>query len=458
MKKRIAYIILIVLLIFFRTAPTASAQVTRILFLLDLSASMSERWSESTKIDVARKVLTHLADSLNTLKNVETGLRVFGDQSPSNMSDCNDTRLLVPFQKNNSKQIEQQLYGIEPRGVTPIALSLQRTAGDFPHDPTARNIIILITDGIESCGGDPCSISLSLLKENIILKPFIIGMSVNSEESKMNDCIGNYYDAPDADKFRTIIRNIVANILEPTTTVVNLLDQDGKPTETDAVMTFYDDFTDSYKYNYYHTITYRGVSDTLSIDPVSTYNLEIQTTPPVEKSNIHLVPDQNNVVNVKTPQGELYLQLQGGAVNNYINTKIKCLVNRIGEFTDINVQSFNTSKKYLTGKYDLTILTLPRTYIKNVDISQSKTTTIQIPSPGMLNIMKPYSSVGGIFVYTNNKLEKVYELNADQLRENIGLQPGNYVLINRPKFSKKTSDTVVKNFTIVSGQVNSIKL
>ena len=271
--------------------------------------------------------------------------------------------------------------------------------------------------------------------------------------------MGTYYDATDADKFTAIIHNIISNILEPTTLVVNLLDTEtGKPTETDAVMTFYDSSTDNYKYNYYHTITYRGVSDTLSIDPLTNYNLEIQTTPPVEKSNVHLLTDQNNVVNVKTPQGELFLQMQGGVINNYINNKIKCLVKRAGESADINIQNFNTTQKYLTGKYDLDILTLPRTYIKNIDISQSKTTTIQIPSPGMVNLMKPYPAGGGIFIYENNKLEKIYELHGDQQRENIGLQPGNYVLMYRPKFSKKTSDTVVKIFTIVSGQVNSIKL
>jgi Ca-activated chloride channel homolog len=419
---------------------------------------MDERWSESTKIDIARKVLTHLADSLNKMNNVETALRVFGSQSPSNLSDCNDTHLIVPFSKNNSALMEQQLYALDPKGVTPIALSLQKCAGDFPTDPAARNVVILITDGIESCGGDPCSVSLSLLKQNIILKPFIIGMSLTDDDSKLMDCIGTYYNAPDADKFRTIIHNIITNVLEPTTTVVNLLDSEGKPTETDDVMTFYDNATDNYKYNYYHTITYRGTSDTLFIDPLTNYNLEIQTTPPVEKSNVHLLPDQNNVINVKAPQGELYLQLQGGVINNYLNNKIKCLVNRSGEFTDINVQNFNTTQKYLTGKYDLVILTLPRTFIKNIDISQSKTTTIQIPAPGLINIVKSYPYNGGIFIYENNKLKKIYELISDDLRENIGLQPGNYVLVYKPKFSKKTSDTVIKNFTIVSGQVNSIKL
>ena len=155
------------MLLLFKSINPSSAQVTRILFLLDVSQSMSERWSESSKIEVARKVLSHLADSLNTLKDVQTGLRVFGDQSPSNLSDCNDTHLLVPFAKNNSADIEKQLYALDPNGVTPIALSLQKTAGDFPPDPTARNVVILITDGIESCGGDPCSISLALVKTRI---------------------------------------------------------------------------------------------------------------------------------------------------------------------------------------------------------------------------------------------------------------------------------------------------
>jgi Ca-activated chloride channel family protein len=70
---------------------------------------------------------------------------------------------------------------------------------------------------------------------------------------------------------------VINRVLSSSTVQVNLLDNKERPLETDVNMTFYDDATGIYRYNFYHTITNHGESDTMQLDPVPQYNLTIHT-------------------------------------------------------------------------------------------------------------------------------------------------------------------------------------
>ena len=132
--------------------------LSRMLFLFDGSQSMLGNWESDKKINIARNLLFHMIDSLDKLEYIEMALRVYGHQSPVPPQDCNDTKLEVPFGKNNGEIIKHKLNHINPKGTTPIAHSLELAQFDFPKCDNCRNIIILITDGIEACDGDPCEV------------------------------------------------------------------------------------------------------------------------------------------------------------------------------------------------------------------------------------------------------------------------------------------------------------
>jgi Ca-activated chloride channel family protein len=78
-------------------------------------------WQKETKIAMARKVLIHIIDSLEQLSNVKMALRMYGHQSPVPPQNCNDTKLEVPFAKDNASLIRQKLRYVVPKGTTPIA-------------------------------------------------------------------------------------------------------------------------------------------------------------------------------------------------------------------------------------------------------------------------------------------------------------------------------------------------
>ena len=120
--------------------------VNRILFIFDASQSMLGRWQSGRKIDIAKKLLSNMVDSLQNIENLEIGLRVYGHKSGYPPQDCDDTHLEVNFLKAEFAVdiIKKKLKVIRARGTTPIARSLEEGAKDFPSGD-ARNIVILIT-------------------------------------------------------------------------------------------------------------------------------------------------------------------------------------------------------------------------------------------------------------------------------------------------------------------------
>ncbi len=427
---------------------------TRILFVLDGSGSMYAKMGVDNRITVAKRLLTRLVDSLRYVEDVELALRVYGHQSPKTHRNCKDTRLEVPFEKNNHSRIKDEIKLVKPKGTTLIAYSLQEAAYDFPKTPGVRNIIILITDGIEECDGDPCAVSQALQKQGVVLRPFIIGLGLNAEFRSQFECVGRFFEATTEENFREVLDVVISQAINNTSVQVNLLDTQGKPTETDVNMTFSDAKTGKEIYNYYHTMDYRGNPDTMYLDPSYTYNLKVHTIPPVYVEGITLTAGKHNTIVADAPQGYLNLEIEG--VTNYKNLQAVVMDKKTGEI--INIHSFNDVQKYIVDDYHLEILTLPRITQESVGVVQNKTTTLKVQQPGKLNIVTRMKLEIGIYRHVNGKLEKVKELNIKANQDVTVLQPGDYTLIYRETAVKETTNTKTKNFTIKSGEISHINI
>jgi Ca-activated chloride channel family protein len=124
----------------------------------------------------------------------------------------------------------------------------------------------------------------------------------------------------------------------------------------------------------------------------------------------------------------------------------------------LNVQNFGETEKYITGKYDLEVLSLPRITLNDIDISQSHTTTIEIPEPGIAVIRKTFMGYGTLLLSDKNKLTRIYELNDNLTLETLYLQPGSYRIVFRPKNSRATLYSVEQSFIIESGKTTDIQM
>ncbi len=447
---------ILLIILFFSSQLHAQEKVkTRILFLLDASGSMYATMDKETRIVVAKRMLTKLMDSLRTAKGIEVALRVYGHTSPPGRRDCHDTRLEVPFKQNNYDEIKKRVASINPKGTTLIAYSLQQSGYDFPKEPGVRNVIVLITDGIEECDGDPCAVSESLQSSGVILRPFIIGLGGTDEFRKAFECVGRYYDANTEAAFDNVLNVVISQALNNTTAQVNLLDVYSKPTESNVNMSFYDMHSGQLIYNYIHTINEKGNPDTLPLDPIYKYKMVVHTLPPVVKENIEITPGKHTIIGVDAPQGMLQLKVLGQT--NY--SQLQFIVRQQNSSKTLEVQDANEVEKYLVGKYDLEILSLPRIYQKGVEVKQSYTATLEIPQPGKLIVTAiAQSYYADIYQMNRNELVWVCKLSVENRSHNLVIQPGNYKIIYRAKGAYRSNNTFEREFKISSGSATNITL
>ncbi|NJO68026.1 MAG: VWA domain-containing protein [Bacteroidetes bacterium] len=344
---------------------------------------MNGTWEKSKKIDIAREILIAMIDSLEQLDQIQLALRVYGHQSPVPPQDCSDSKLEVAFGPATASRIRQKLRYIEPRGTTPLAKSLEMSVKDFPPCDDCRNIVILITDGIEACDGDPCVVSRNLQAQGITLKPFIIGIGMDDNFKESFSCIGTYYNAPKEEQFKEILGVVISQALNSTTAQVNLLDANGKPTETNVNMTFYNKVSGKVMHNYIHTMNNRGNPDTIILDPLVTYRLTVQTIPPVSVDSFKINPGIHNVIAADAPQGFLTINTEGGIRNK----DMLCLIRKAGSMNTLNYHTMYKTEKYLIGNYDIEIPVLPKINLYDVEVKQSTTTTIKVPQPGLITFI-----------------------------------------------------------------------
>ncbi len=413
-------------------------------------------WNSNTKISVAKKYLCEFLDSIKPMPNLEVALRCYGHTTfirPNR--NCKDSQLEVPFDKffNNVAKIKDRIMALEPMGTTPIAYSLGESRKDFTPCHNCRNIIILITDGLEECDGNPCEVSAKLQQLGITLRPFIIGVGLNANFTDAFSCIGKFYDVSNEANFKDVLNLILTEALSQTTAEVDLLDINKKPSETDVNMTFFNSTSKAVVYNYLHTLNHLGNPDTLFLNPNNEYDLLIHTTPPVELKNITLTTGIHNKIKVNTPQGFLKVELDTKA-----NFNTSVVISKINTFETINTQNLGKTEKYLTGFYDLEILTLPRIKLSKVEIVQSSLNTIKIPAPGYVYIAKGSIGFGSIYLDTGKSVTWVCNLENKFENEFLCLQPGKYKLVYRYANSKQTTQTIERNFNVQSNQTINVRL
>lgn len=441
MKKLFFFILLYILIL---PGTAQKRNITRVLFIFDVSRSMSGLWEGLQKMEKAKQIFFRLVDSLSVNKNYQFALRAFGHTVRYPPGNCSDTRLLVPFGSPQAlAKMKQLIQKFSPTGITPIEHSLTMAANDFPN-AEATNVIILITDGIEECGGDPCRARALLRSRGIELKPFIVGIGLSKEQIKTYDCVGKFIHSENP----TIVQDIQKDIHEfqnmKTSFQVNLLNSKNQPEETNTNLTFWDSACTIYSHNYIHTKNFSGNPDTLRL-PLKKTRVQVHTIPPKFSEYTEIVPGKHSVISVSVPQGSLLVTRPDGVFNH--NEILKFIVrHRAGKQT-LHVQPVNTIEKYIVGSYDLEILTLPRIYMYDIPVAENTLQKISIPNDGLLTVKTLEAGDGCILQITPNGLEWVINLQRKNLQE-FYLQPGKYVLTWRSARLKSSLYTIEKKFSM----------
>lgn len=108
-----------------------------------------------TRIDVVRKALAAVLPSATKFRRV--GLISYG---PGPYQQCN-VHLDLPPTPNAAQQIMTVINGLTPAGRTPLTAAVAQAADvlDYKNKP---GLIVVVTDGEETCGGAPCDLGKSL--------------------------------------------------------------------------------------------------------------------------------------------------------------------------------------------------------------------------------------------------------------------------------------------------------
>lgn len=430
--------------------------INRVLFVLDGSGSMKQKWGEKTKYESAKDLLVKIIDSVERKNpNVEFAVRVFGYQFPNDLKNCKDSKLLVPFGKNNASKIQAALKSIQPQGMSPIAYSISMGAKDFPVDDKSLNSLILITDGEENCEGDPCKASQDLVDKRITLKPFIVGLGVDSVSYRKFNCVGTFFDTKDETSFYNTVGVIIRQTLNTTTAQVNLLDLNGEPTVTNIPFTLYDHHTGKVEYNFVHAMNEKGNPDTLFLDPVGIYDFELHTTPSIRKNNIELTPGKHNIIAIDVPAGDLTVECIAASIANNDAQAIVRSKSNLKEI--INVQDLNGQSKYLRGNYELEILTIPPSNT-NMMLGAFVDNKTGIPNYGTLYLTSSEAITASIFIEENGMLKKVDQFDASNKTATRKLQPGEYLIVYISNSSRDSESTRNQRFKVEEGRTVVLNL
>lgn len=156
----------------------ARANETRCLddamLVLDASGSMA-----GTDMNEQRPHIAKVQDALAAVlpqvaPQRQLGLIVYG---PGPYDRCHNIELRLKPGPNSADAIMAQIYGIVPAGQTPLTAAVQHGAAElkFREKPA---VVVLLTDGEETCGGDPCHVARQLKAEAADLTIHVIAFKV----------------------------------------------------------------------------------------------------------------------------------------------------------------------------------------------------------------------------------------------------------------------------------------
>ena len=154
------------------------------LIVVDSSGSMSEPTTDGQQKMVAAKQALRALRSDLAAHNV--GMTLFGHRlDPQTQGSCQDVETVLPISDFVPEEYDRVVSQLKPKGNTPLAEALRHATTDLMfREKSASKIVIVLTDGNETCGGDPIAIAEKMRALGINVKLHVIGFAVKPEEEQ----------------------------------------------------------------------------------------------------------------------------------------------------------------------------------------------------------------------------------------------------------------------------------
>lgn len=202
-KRLLAALVLSVFL-----AGNANAEKQKsVALILDASGSMQAKLRNGQRrINAAKDAVETFANA--TADNIRLSLWAYGHQSHRRKKNCKDIQQLTGYKAigDNRGDVISKARRLTAQGYTPISTILIEAANDLKKEAASRSrVVVLVSDGKETCEGDPCAVAKALAEADANLVVHTIGFAVDVAARYELQCIakharGNYYEADDVNK------------------------------------------------------------------------------------------------------------------------------------------------------------------------------------------------------------------------------------------------------------------
>lgn len=212
-------------------------QASELMLILDASGSMWGQVQKQSKIEIARRVLEDVLAKVPPATAV--GLVAYGHRSKT---DCDDIEAVVAPGSLDRAPLRKAIQTIQPKGKTPISKSVQKVI-DLLRPREHATTIVLISDGIETCGGDACALVREARAAGIEFVMHVVGFDMGDADTSQLECAaqaggGLYFTAASADELAAALGQAVAMTPEtPSGRLSVKTSADGKPADVMLTVT-----------------------------------------------------------------------------------------------------------------------------------------------------------------------------------------------------------------------------
>ena len=198
------------------TAPVHAQEQPNLIIVLDGSGSMWGQVDGRPKIDLARDALSQVLSEATT--DMQIGMIAYGHRV---RGQCTDIEVMVPTGPAGASvpAILGAAGRISPLGMTPLTDSVLQAAQHLRFSEQAATVVLL-TDGVETCGGDPCALGRMLESQGIDFTAHVVGFDMTDADQRTVACLahetgGLFLAANDADDLARALRETIIAAPQP---------------------------------------------------------------------------------------------------------------------------------------------------------------------------------------------------------------------------------------------------
>ncbi|BCG97006.1 vWA domain-containing protein [Mesorhizobium sp. 131-2-1] len=188
---------------------TLGFAANKVIIILDASGSMWAQIDGKPKLEIARESLRTVLQSVPA--DDEIGFMAYGHRQKGS---CEDIELIVPPQAGSASAISAAADSMKFLGKTPLTAAVKQAAEALKYTED-KATVVLITDGLETCGGDPCALGKELEASGVDFTADVVGFGLTADEGKQIACLaentgGKYIQASDEKALQEALVETVA--------------------------------------------------------------------------------------------------------------------------------------------------------------------------------------------------------------------------------------------------------